>query len=279
MDYIKLELNINPKKPWTEIIINDLAEIGFESFTEEDSKLQAYIPVNEFNKEEIDIIADRYKRESCEISFKKVVIPHQNWNETWESDFSPVEVDKKLIIDAPFHDINTSEYEHSVVIQPQMSFRTGHHQTTYLLSKAILDLDIKNKSVLDVGTGTGILGILAAKLGAKDIFGTDIETGACENAVENIERNEVTNFTVKEGDIDVVPEQEFDIIFANINKNVLKAHLPSYSVRSHKDGLLLLSGFFESDISELEEAAKKSKFNLHDSLTYETWAVMILKKL
>ncbi len=276
MDYIKVEFSISPYQPWSEIITNDLANIGFDSFTEEDQRLQAYIPSEDFNLESIEAEIKLYPE--IEISFTIEEIPSQNWNAAWESDFQPVEVGHDLIIYAPFHDIDTSKYKNALKIQPQMSFGTGHHQTTYLLAKTLLSLDIKDKKVLDVGTGTGILGILCSQLGAKTVFGTDIESGAVENTIENIDRNHIENFTVELGDINVIPNEKYEVIVANINKNVLKSHFHGYAERSKSGTLLMLSGFFEADVTELEIEAKKSNFILDQVLTFETWAVMLLTK-
>lgn len=278
MDYTKVEFSITPFFPWSEILTTKLAEIGFESFTENDQKLQAYIPSNLYNGEGLNSLTQEFDENSLEISYSVEEIPAQNWNATWESDFQPVEVDRDLIIYAPFHSIDSTAFKYTVQIQPQMSFGTGHHQTTYLLSKALLKADLSRKNVLDVGTGTGILGILCSKLGASSIFGTDIESGACENAIENIKRNHIDNFTVELGDIDVIPNELYDIIIANINKNVLKSHFEGYASRAKKGTLLMLSGFFETDTDELEIEAKKSNFILDQVLTFETWAVMLLIK-
>jgi len=276
MDYIKIEFSISPYQPWSEILANDLVGIGFDSFTEENEKLQAYIPSVDFQSATLDEQLERYS--DIEISFTKEEIPSQNWNAIWESDFQPVEVNNDLIIYAPFHDLDVTKYKNAVEIQPQMSFGTGHHQTTFLLSKTLLSYDLTDKTVLDVGTGTGILGILSSKLGAKKVFGTDIESGACENAIENINRNNIENFSIELGDINVIPYEKYDVIIANINKNVLKSHFQGYAERSKPGTLLMLSGFFEADVSELEIEAKKSNFILDQVLTFETWAVMLLIK-
>lgn len=278
MDYTKVDFTISPHHPWTEILVDELAQIGFDSFTEEENKLQAYTPTSLFNENTVKTVIATFEDRDVQIYYTIEEIPSQNWNAVWESDFQPVEVGDELIIYAPFHKIDREKYKISVEIQPQMSFGTGHHQTTYLLAKTMLNLDIKKKNILDVGTGTGILGILASKLGANSVFGTDIEQGAYENALENIQRNNVENFTVKLGDIDIVPTEQFDVIIANINKNVLKSHMKEYSQHAQTGSILLLSGFFESDTEELEIEAKKNNFILDQVLTFETWAVMLLKK-
>lgn len=276
MDYIELTLELNPKTPWTEILIGELADLGFESFTEENDKLQAYINFDDYNKEKIFSFLENFKKADLSLNFEEKLIPRQNWNETWESDFEPVRVDSKLLIRAPFHEYEEG-FDKVIEIQPQMSFGTGHHQTTYLLSKVLCDMDLKNKSVLDVGTGTGILGILASKKGAKSIIGTDIEPEACENAIENSARNNVSNFSILEGDLEIVPNEKFDVIIANINKNVLKKHMKGYAERSKKGSLLLISGFFETDVPELIEFAEQFDF-IHDKThLYDSWAVIQFK--
>lgn len=276
MDYIELSINIKPKQPWTEILISDLADLGFESFSEENDKLQAYISSSDFDKKIVDKFLIAFNQNKLKISTEIKTIPSQNWNLNWESDFNPVKIDKKLLIRAPFHD-HEEDFEEVIEIQPQMSFGTGHHQTTYLLSKVLLDKNLKDKSVLDVGTGTGILGILSSRKGASKIIGTDIESGACENAKENSARNNVTNFTIIEGDLSIVPNKKFDVIIANINKNVLKAHLNGYASRSKTGTVLLLSGFFETDVEEMIQSALKSGFTHVKTYNKESWAVIELK--
>jgi len=276
MDYIELILDINPKKPWTEILIGELADFGFESFTEEDNKLQAYITVEEYCKDKVKSFLEEFSKKDLTLNFKEKLIPSQNWNETWESDFKPVRVDNKLLIRAPFHEVEEG-FEEVIEIQPQMSFGTGHHQTTYLLSKVLFEIDLQDKTVLDVGTGTGILGILASKKGAKSIIGTDIESGACENALENIARNNISNFSILEGDLDIVPKEKYDVIIANINKNVLKNHLKGYADRSKEGTILLLSGFFETDVPELIEFAEKLDFKHDKTHLNDSWAVIQFK--
>lgn len=277
MDYIKVTLNISPKQPWTDIITQELADINFDSFMEEDNMLQAFVAEESFNENNLNAILDNYSSQEVEIKIHKEHIENQNWNAVWESDYAPVSVDQDLIIRAPFHE-KEEQYKMSIEIQPQMSFGTGHHQTTYLLSKNLLDIDFQGKSVLDVGTGTGVLGILASLKGATRVFGTDIEEGAVENAIENCGRNDISNFEIIKGDIDCVPEEKFDILIANINKNVLKEHMPSYATLTKTDGIMFLSGFFETDVDELSAHAEKYNFKTEQVFTKETWAVIQLIK-
>lgn len=279
MNYIQISFDISPRHPWTEIITQELANIDFDSFTEEDQKLQAYISEENFKEERLKELIATYAGNEVNIAYEQTLIPSQNWNAVWESDYEPVLVGKSLMIRAPFHPIDDT-FDLSIEIQPQMSFGTGHHQTTFLLSQALLDIDFKGKNVLDVGTGTGVLGILAAQLGASEVFGTDIEEGAVENAIENCERNGTKNFKIVKGDLEVVPKHNYDVIIANINKNVLLRHMEGYSNLIKDNGLLLLSGFFETDIQTLTEAAKNCGFDVIEIFTKEKWAVLkLIKKI
>lgn len=277
MNYYKVDLKISPIYPWSEVITQSLADIDFESFTEEDDKLQAFISEENYDEEKLNQLLDSYRENEVEISYESTFIPNQNWNAAWESDYQPVEIDNVLLIRAPFHK-EDSRFPLSLEIQPQMSFGTGHHQTTYLLCKAIMEMDLNQKKVLDVGTGTGILGILAAKRGANYIFGTDIEEDAVLNAIENCERNAVTNFDIVKGDIEVVTKNEFDVIFANINMNVLLRHISSYASLIKDNGQLLLSGFFEIDVDTLTQEAEKHGFTVDEVFKKEGWAVIKLFK-
>jgi ribosomal protein L11 methyltransferase len=276
MESIQITFDISPAVPWKEIITHELAEIGFESFMEEGEQLLAYIPKDAFKEDNLSKLMDEYRSKEVIISTTKKIIPHQNWNAIWESDYEPVKVGKRLYIRAPFHP-EDDQFELSIEIQPQMSFGTGHHSTTYLLSEVLLDLELENKSVLDVGTGTGVLGIISSKKGAQEVIGTDIEEGAVENTKENIERNKVANFSVIHGDIECVPLKKVDIILANINKNVLLKHLSTYADRISPSGYLLLSGFFETDKEELITASEKEGFHYEQSFIQDTWAVLKFK--
>ena len=277
MDYIQINLDISPRQPWTEIITQELADIAFESFTEENKQLQAYVAKENFDEDRFLSLIDEYLAKDIQIELEKILIPSQNWNAVWESDYEPVKIGKQLLIRAPFHP-KEDDFDLNIEIQPQMSFGTGHHQTTYLLSKHLMEIDFSDKKVLDVGTGTGVLGILASQLGAASVFGTDIEEGAVENAIENCKRNKINNLKIIKGDVNLIPDDGYDIIIANINKNVLKQHLKSYARLINDGGLLFLSGFFETDIPELSHHAKKHQFDVIDSYTKETWAVLMLIK-
>ena len=278
MDYFELTVTIEPRDPWADILVAELAEFGFESFVETEQGIQAYAPVQIGNVSSILKETCIHDNAEIRVDWKLEEIPHQNWNAAWEESFDPVLVDSRLAIIAPFHEVNDFKNRELIVIQPQMSFGTGHHQTTYLMSQFLLDLHLLPERVLDMGTGTGVLAILAEKHGAGDILAVDIESWSVENTLDNAARNGCTKIRGLLGDIDSIEEKDFGVILANINKNVLKRHLPDYAKLCADNGLLYLSGFFTSDVSELEDAAQKAGFELVEVRDKETWASMKLKK-
>lgn len=278
MDYIEVTVDLTPRDPWAEILIAELAELGFESFVETETGIQAYAPetIGEIRPliEGVSIL----QNPDITLSFTEQRIAHQNWNAQWEAGFDPVEVDTRLAILAPFHDASPYADRERIVIQPQMSFGTGHHQTTWLMSRFLLDMESVPQKVLDMGTGTGVLAILAEKRGSTDILAIDIEPWSVENTVENAERNGCKHIRTATGDIDLVTETDFGLVLANINKNVLKRHLPFYAQSLKQGGELLLSGFFVSDADELIEAGKAVGFEHVETVEKETWAALKLRK-
>lgn len=278
MDYIELNIDLNPRMPWADILVAELAELGFESFVDTETGIQAYTPVTSGDASEILKETSIFQNPKVTYSSSIEIIPQKNWNAEWEASFEPVLVDTRLAIVAPFHNIDSFQNKEIIVIQPQMSFGTGHHQTTYLMSQLLLDLACVPTKVLDMGTGTGVLAILAEKLGAQSILAVDIEPWSVENTIENANRNACENIVALVGDIDVVKESDFGLILANINKNILKSHLKHYAQICQQNGLLFLSGFFATDVSEMEEIAKQVGFKLLKTVEKETWAAMKLIK-
>ena len=272
MDYLELTITINPRNPWADILTAELSELGFDSFVETETGIQAYAPLDtvELTKAiENSILSSDNK--GFDIEFTQKTIPHQNWNAQWESDFHPVEVEEYLTIVAPFH---SKEDKRGMIveIQPQMSFGTGHHQTTWLMAKALFEIGTMPLNVLDMGTGTGVLAVIVEKLGANSILGIDIEDWTVINAKENIERNQCSKIEILCGDVNLISGKEFGLIIANINKNVLKSHIESYSKSLTKNGILLLSGFFESDVNELIEYSSAFDLKMLKIYSKETWA-------
>lgn len=278
MDYIELTIDLEPRMPWSDILIAELAELGFESFVETDSGIQAYAPVSIGEVNPLLEQTSAYENADVNWSVVSKRIPHQNWNARWEADFEPVVVDERLVILAPFHQTERFSNQEKIIIQPQMSFGTGHHQTTFLMSQYLLDLPEIPADVLDMGTGTGVLAILAEKKGATNILAVDIESWSVENTIENAERNGCRHIRAVEGDIDVTFGSKFGLILANINKNVLKAHLPHYATLLTDGGLLYLSGFFMSDVEELSACANEVGLTVREVREKETWASIKLQK-
>lgn len=276
---IELNINVSPREPWTEILISQLSEIGFDCFMETEEGVLAYVNEEYFNEKalvEQTILGGKMEEVNTNFTLEK--IPHQNWNALWESDFHPVYVEDKLTIVAPFHD-KAEVKGMEIIIQPQMSFGTGHHQTTWMMTKAMMEFTPFPKRILDMGTGTGVLAILAEKLGAEEIVAIDIESWSVENTIENLARNGCVKSKSLCGDIELTSGMEFDLIVANINKNVLKAHLHAYATNLTPSGTLIISGFFETDVDELIEVAKKESLEFVKKFTKETWAaVQFIKK-
>jgi ribosomal protein L11 methyltransferase len=279
MDYLELTIELVPREPWAEIITLELAENGFESFVETESGLIAYAQVDLIDvSNPLKNTCLEGENELVKASFSTKIIPQQNWNAVWESDFQPVEVEDYLSILAPFHDRSTAK---GMVIEilPKMSFGTGHHQTTWMMSKALFEMETIPEQVLDMGTGTGVLAFVAEKLGAKHVVAVDIEDWSVENTNENAERNHCHNIEAIHGDIDVLAGRIFGLILANINKNVLKAHMKGYASMLEPEGTLMLSGFFDSDVEELVTFAEQFGLKMQRVLNKDNWAAIELKKI
>lgn len=276
MDTLELKVDIQPKDPWSEIAIAQLADLGFDSFVETGTGFMAYAVANVDLEAILDASVLRTEKD-IQVVLEKTIIPYQNWNADWEANFLPVYVEEYASILAPFH-TDAQVHGMKVMIQPQMSFGTGHHQTTWMMTKALFELEEMPRKVLDMGAGTGVLAIVAEKLGAQEVFAVDIEDWSVENSVENVTRNACQYITCICGDIDAVKETDFGLIAANINKNVLKAHLPHYSRMLAEGGLLLLSGFFQSDVGELIQCAEDNGLKKVEVLERDEWAAIKLIK-
>ena len=278
METLALHIQIEPRTPWSEIAISWLAEEGCTAFEETENGIVAYADSSDLNEQELQTKLDAWSIENKLVAKLTIErIPQQNWNAIWEADFHPVEVEDYLTILAPFHD-KKAHKGLIVEIQPQMSFGTGHHQTTWMMSKALFEYGPLPQKILDMGTGTGILAIVAEKLGATDILAIDIEEWSAQNTRENAIRNQCTKITTLHGDVDLIQDKKFGLILANINKNVLKSQMEAYAWSLEMGGRLIISGFFETDKDELIEFAAKYDFQLEKSWKKESWAAMQFKK-
>lgn len=273
MYHTKLKVVCNPE--YSEILIAELAEANFDTFLELDNGFEAYVEGDGFDKDRADDILKKYERVT-QLHFSFSQIAKRNWNEEWEKSFSPIVVDDKCLIRASFHQADM-RYPYEIIITPKMSFGTGHHQTTWLMVRNMLSLDHRDKRVMDAGCGTAILSILASKLGAREVEAFDIDDWSVENGNENTEINQCTNIRIQQGTIvEVELSGGFDIILANINKNVLLDELRIYTSYLNPGGVLLLSGFLTFDIGDILAEA-----NQHDLMEVtrderESWAALLL---
>ena len=243
--YLAYHFSVEPKVLGSEILIAELGEKPFESFIETDNGFSAYIQ-KELRTE--DILNDIYLLSSPEFTISFIVeeIEQVNWNEEWEKNFEPIDVDGKCHVRAPFHPKTTAEFD--IIIEPKMSFGTGHHETTHMMIQHLLETDVENLKTLDMGCGTAILAILAEMKGAKPIDAIDIDNWCYLNSIENAQRNNCHEITVYEGDANLLKDKNYDVIIANINRNILLNDMQQYVDSLKKDGILLLSGFYNEDI-------------------------------
>lgn len=272
MNYIEVSITVEPKLEGSDVLIATLSELAFESFVETETGFNAYIKEEEFSEEEVQLALGDFE-DIYKIDFKTKTIPQQNWNKEWESSFQPIEVVGKCYIRAPFHEKKPG-FLLDVIIEPKMSFGTGHHDTTQLMIQHLLLLNVKNESVLDMGCGTGVLAIVASMLGANPIEAVDIDDWSYENTIENLAKNNINNVIVNKGDAQILEGKIFNTILANINKNVLLADIPVFKKALKKGGNLILSGFFETDIDELKAKAENLGLKYEGSKISNQWAAL-----
>lgn len=275
MNYIELQVQISPD--YTDILMAELAEIGFESFVETDEGLNAYIIESDFEEQAIKELVAKYEPQTA-IVYELSSLEKRNWNAEWERDYEPIEVADQVRVRASFHQPE-ARFRYDIVINPKMSFGTGHHETTAMMMEQQLGFDFTGKTVLDVGSGTGILAILAAKMGAVSVVAFDIEEWAVENARENAELNDCPQVTVFQGTIaDVDPTERYDIVLANINRNVLLAEIPIYTNLMPETGKLVVSGFYEHDAPDIEQKAHESGLTTIQKLAKNQWTSLAFSK-
>ena len=277
MNYIELSISVEPKELGSDLLIAQLSEIGFESFVDTEKGFSAFIKEDQYFEEQANAIFADYA-ELLKINKSSKIIPQQNWNKEWESSFQPIEVDGKCYIRAPFHEAK-KDFIYDVIIEPKMSFGTGHHDTTQLMIQKLMKLNIKNKSLLDMGCGTGVLAILASKMGANPITAVDIDDWSYKNSIENLQKNNINNAFVHKGNAQIIVGKLFYTILANINKNVLLADMSIYAESLEKGGDLLLSGFFETDVNELTKKALELGLKWEDTMVNDQWAMIHFKKI
>ncbi|MGB4447013.1 MAG: 50S ribosomal protein L11 methyltransferase [Cloacibacterium sp.] len=273
-NYTEFNFKIQPLEPWNEILMAELIEIGFDSFTEELEGILAYIPTELVNEENFKTL-EIFNNENVKISYTFQEMPNINWNEEWEKNFSPINVEDKVLIRAEFHEPNATMEE--IIIQPKMSFGTGHHPTTHLMIQQMLEMDFQDKKVLDMGCGTSVLAIYAKMKGAKDVLAIDIDEWSVENSKENAERNNV-ELRIELGTAENLGKEKFDIILANINRNILISDIPTYVKDMNEGSELLLSGLCFFDVADILEVCTEQGLKLKNKQQREEWCSLLLEK-
>jgi ribosomal protein L11 methyltransferase len=269
--YIEYNFTLSPKEPTTEILIAELGNAGFESFVESEDGVTAYIQKKEWNASILDDIFV-LNSEEFSIEYNQNEVAQTNWNSEWEKNFEAIQVDDLVSIRAPFHTHPNLKYD--IVIEPKMSFGTGHHETTHMMVQHLLKLDLENKKVLDMGCGTGILAIFAEMKGAKPVDAIDIDNWCYENSLENVTRNNCENISVYEGDSSLLAAKKYDVIIANINRNILLMDMKMYANCLSEKGILLLSGFYEEDIPVIDAEVSKHGLKLETFIQRNNWVAL-----
>jgi len=276
MNYIEYNFTVSPTEMGAEILMAELAEVGFDSFEDTPTGIKAYIPKDSWNEH---ILQDIYLLSNPEftISYQITEIEQVNWNEEWEKNFSPIVVEDLCTVRANFHPVPNTRYD--IVITPKMSFGTGHHETTYMMLQQLLPLSLEGTKVLDMGCGTGILAIMAALRGAHDITAIDIDPWCVENATENVQQNNCSFITIKEGDVSLIAGEQYNLILANINRNILLSDIPAYTQALLPQGLLLVSGFYEEDLPAIKEKCQEVGLTYLSHIERNRWVSAKFQRL
>ena len=269
--YIGYHFTIAPLELGSEILIAELGEKAFESFIETETGVSAFVQKDLWSE---DILEDIQILENPEfkIDYTFEEIEQVNWNEEWEKNFEPIDVDGKCHVRAPFHEKTNAEYD--IVIEPKMSFGTGHHETTHMMIQHLLETDLVGKKTLDMGCGTAILAILAEMKGAQPIDAIDIDNWCYLNSIENAERNNCKHISVYEGDASLLEGKKYDIIIANINRNILLNDMQQYVACLNENGILFLSGFYTEDIPVISESCTSKGLTYVKQFERNNWVAL-----
>lgn len=269
MAHAVLTITVSPVEPGRDIVISELSDIGFEGFLETDDGLEAYIEAAELKLDEVEEIFSRLRQTEFNISYTASQMEEKNWNEEWEKNFDPVAIKNLCRIRAPFHEPNEG-FRQEVIIMPKMSFGTGHHATTSMMVEYLMTTRAEGP-LLDMGSGTAVLAILASKLGIEDITAIDIDDWAFENAPDNCELNGIRDIEILQGDASLLGEKKFNTVLANINRNVLLEDIPKYVEVLNKNGQLFVSGFYSEDLNMIRNVAQKAGLIFNGNLTKNNW--------
>lgn len=268
-----IQVSVSAPDSLTELIIALLADIGFEAFEETDAGLEAFIMEAHFDADELAETLSPFE----DTSYTTAIVAAKNWNEEWEANFQPVHIGRFCQIIPSFMQPGPA-FTYTLVIEPKMAFGTGHHETTRLMVRQLETLEPAGKKVLDMGCGTGVLGIMALKMGAKSCLGIDIDSWSIENSEENCQLNGVENLALLLGDASVIPDESFDLILANINRNVLLQDMGIYASRLRKGGVLAISGFYLADEEALREEGAKQQLQPVNRLVENNWCSLTFEK-
>ncbi|CAM3912256.1 50S ribosomal protein L11 methyltransferase [Flavobacterium cucumis] len=269
--YIGYHFTIDPVELGSEILIAELGEKAFESFIETETGISAFVQKDLWDPKILEDIQILNNSEfKIEYTFEE--IEQVNWNEEWEKNFEPIDVDGKCHVRAPFHEKTNAEFD--IVIEPKMSFGTGHHETTHMMIKHLLETDLDGKKTLDMGCGTAILAILAEMKGAQPIDAIDIDNWCYLNSIENAERNNCKHITVYEGDASLLKEKKYDVIIANINRNILLNDMQQYASCLNNNGILFLSGFYTEDIPVISESCTSNGLTYVKQFERNNWVAL-----
>ena len=274
MDYIEIQFVLKERVPIIDVFIQEIADLGFDAFQENLNILSSFIPSNNYNEKKLQEIIDNYS--SFIISFKAIDHPFKNWNKKWESSFNPILINENCQIRASFHQPSDKKYD--IIINPEMSFGTGHHETTRLMAKDLFKQDLKNKTILDFGSGTAILSILSEKLGAKEVDAVEIDKNANQNANQNLATNNCKVIKIIDGDGGNIPNKKYDYLLVNINRNTIIQEFTNFLEAMKKNSTVLFSGFFESDINYIKDLSIKSGLKILYSDLENQWALLVMTK-
>ena len=280
MKYIEVTITLNPVDPYRDLLVDALGNEGpYDSFVETPDGLKAYVPADQYDADWLNAqMKELHQLSTFNFQLSIQEMPDKNWNEEWEKQHQPVLVEadngKRIWVRAPFHEHRT-DVDYEIEIEPKMSFGTAHHATTYMMLSYVAELEMEGLRVLDMGCGTAVLGILAKMRGASYVEGIDIDEWAYNNAMENVQRNGV-EMAIRIGDASLLAERKdkFDLIIANINRNILLNDMAAYATVLNPGGTLLLSGFYESDIPALQQHAESLGLHLHQTKSRQSWAAI-----
>ena len=278
MKYAEVTFRLRPVEPFRDMLIYHLGEEGpYDSFEETRDGLKAYVPLEQYDEVFLREVMQE-ECDGCEVDFSMQEMPDRNWNEEWERQHQPVLVDDFCWVRAPFHP-HRNDVQYEIEIEPKMSFGTAHHQTTYMMLSLLRDIDMAGRRVLDMGSGTAVLAILARMKGAAYVEAIDNDEWAYRNAIENVEHNECSDIVCLLGDAALLtPDKHFDIVIANINRNILLRDMASYVAVLNDGGTLLLSGFYQNDVAPLVEKASTLGMTLSDQRSRDGWQALRLEK-